>query len=44
MPVGHPGLYRLFGTRYEAEAQEGYVSRAMHWLRDKPSSNWSERH
>lgn len=44
VPVGHPGLYRLFGTRYEAEAQEGYVSRAMHWLRDKPSSNWSERH
>ena len=44
VPVGHPGLYRLFGTRYEAEAREGYVSRAMHWLRDKPSSNWSERH
>jgi phenylpropionate dioxygenase-like ring-hydroxylating dioxygenase large terminal subunit len=44
VPVGHPGLYRLFGTRYDAEAREGYVSRAMHWLRDKPSSNWSERH
>ncbi len=44
VPVGHPGLYRLFGTRYEAEAREGYVSRAMHWLRDKPSNNWSERH
>ncbi len=44
VPVGHPGLYRLFGTRYEAEARQGYVSRAMHWLRDKPSSNWSERH
>ena len=44
VPVGHPGLYRLFGTRYEAEAREGHVSRAMHWLRDKPSNNWSERH
>ena len=44
VPVGHPGLYRLFGTRYDAEAREGYVSRAMHWLRDKPSDNWSERH
>jgi phenylpropionate dioxygenase-like ring-hydroxylating dioxygenase large terminal subunit len=44
VPVGHPGLYRLFGTRYEAEAREGHVSRAMHWMRDKPSSNWSERH
>jgi len=44
VPAGHPGLYRLFGSRYEAEAQEGHVSRAMHWLRDKPSQNWSERH
>jgi phenylpropionate dioxygenase-like ring-hydroxylating dioxygenase large terminal subunit len=44
VPAGHPGLYRLFGSRYDAEAREGYVSRAMHWLRDKPSDNWSERH
>ncbi|MGH6830283.1 MAG: aromatic ring-hydroxylating oxygenase subunit alpha, partial [Methylocella sp.] len=44
VPVGHPGLYRLFGSRYEVETQPGDVSRAMHWMRDKPSSNWSERH
>jgi phenylpropionate dioxygenase-like ring-hydroxylating dioxygenase large terminal subunit len=44
VPVGHPGLYRLFGTRYEAEAAPNGVSRAIHWLRDKPSENWSERH
>ena len=44
VPVGHPGLYRLFGSRYAAEARDGYVSRAMHWLRDKPSNIWSERH
>lgn len=43
VPVGHPGLYRLFGTRYEAETQAFAVSRAIHWLRDKPSENWSER-
>lgn len=43
VPVGHPGLYRLFGNRYEVEVQPGNVSRAIHWLRDKPSSNWSER-
>lgn len=44
VPVGHPGLYRLFGTRYEAETQPLAVSRAIHWLRDKPSESWSERH
>ena len=44
VPVGHPGLYRLFGTRYDVEARPGNVSRAIHWLRDQPSSNWSERH
>lgn len=44
VPVGHPGLYRLFGARYEVETKPGNVSRALHWLRDKPSSNWSERH
>lgn len=44
VPTGHPGLYRLFGARYEAEAAPLAVSRAIHWLRDKPSKNWSERH
>ncbi len=44
VPVGHPGLYRLFGSRYEVEVHEGYVSRAVHWLRDARSPNWSEGH
>ncbi len=44
VPVGHPGLYRLFGARYEVETQASNVSRAVHWLKDAPSSNWSERH
>lgn len=44
VPVGHPGLYRLFGTRYDSDLAPHGVSRAMHWLRDKPSENWSERH
>jgi phenylpropionate dioxygenase-like ring-hydroxylating dioxygenase large terminal subunit len=42
VPVGHPGLYRLFGVGYETDVRPGHVSRAMHWLRDKPSDNWSE--
>ena len=41
VPVGHPGLYRLFGTSYEVEARPGNIARAIGWLRDKESSNWT---
>jgi phenylpropionate dioxygenase-like ring-hydroxylating dioxygenase large terminal subunit len=44
VPVGHPGLYRLFGNSYDVEVQLDNVARAVGWLRDKESSNWSERH
>ncbi|MEE8533617.1 MAG: SRPBCC family protein [Alphaproteobacteria bacterium] len=44
IPVGHPGLYRLFGNNYEVETQAHGVGRAYSWLRDKPSPKWSERH
>jgi len=44
VPVGHPGLFRLFGNSYEVEVQEGNVNRAVGRLRDKESANWSERH
>ncbi len=44
VPVGHPGLFRLFGNSYEVEVQEGNVNRAVGRLRDKASANWSERH
>lgn len=44
VPVGHPGLYRMFGAHYEAEVREGDVARHIHWLREKLSENWSERH
>jgi phenylpropionate dioxygenase-like ring-hydroxylating dioxygenase large terminal subunit len=44
VPVGHPGLFRLFGNSYEVEALDGDVCRALGRLRDKDSSNWSERH
>jgi phenylpropionate dioxygenase-like ring-hydroxylating dioxygenase large terminal subunit len=42
VPVGHPGLYRMFGAHYELETQPTAVSRAIHWLRDKRSPVWSE--
>jgi phenylpropionate dioxygenase-like ring-hydroxylating dioxygenase large terminal subunit len=43
VPTGHPGLQRLFGPSYTAEAQPSDVSRQMGIIRDKPSENWSER-
>jgi phenylpropionate dioxygenase-like ring-hydroxylating dioxygenase large terminal subunit len=44
VPVGHPGLFRLFGNSYAVEVQPGNVNRAVGHLRDKESANWSERH
>ena len=42
IPVGHPGLTRLFGKNYKIEARE-HVDRMEGELVDKPSSNPSER-
>ena len=42
IPVGHPGLTRLFGKNYTIEARE-HVDRMEGELVDKPSSNPSER-
>jgi phenylpropionate dioxygenase-like ring-hydroxylating dioxygenase large terminal subunit len=43
VPTGHPGLQRMFGNSYTAEAQPTNVSRQVGIVRDKPSENWSER-
>lgn len=42
IPVGHPGLTRLFGKSYSIEASE-WVDRMEGELRDAPSANPSER-
>ena len=42
IPVGHPGLTRLFGKSYAVEARE-WVDRMEGDLRDAPSANASER-
>jgi phenylpropionate dioxygenase-like ring-hydroxylating dioxygenase large terminal subunit len=42
IPVGHPGLTRLFGKNYRIEANE-HVDRMEGDLADRPSSNPSER-
>jgi phenylpropionate dioxygenase-like ring-hydroxylating dioxygenase large terminal subunit len=43
VPTGHPGLQRMFGSSYTAEAQPSGVSRQVGIIRDKLSENWSER-
>ncbi|HUE79518.1 MAG TPA: aromatic ring-hydroxylating dioxygenase subunit alpha [Sphingomicrobium sp.] len=42
IPVGHPGLTRLFGRNYKIEAKE-HVDRMEGELVEKPSDNPSER-
>ena len=42
IPIGHPGLTRLFGRSYKIEA-EGHVDRMEGELRHEPSANPSER-
>jgi phenylpropionate dioxygenase-like ring-hydroxylating dioxygenase large terminal subunit len=42
IPVGHPGLTRLFGRNYRIEAKE-WVDRMEGDLVEKPSANVSER-
>ena len=42
IPIGHPGLTRLFGRSYAIEARE-WVDRMEGQLRDDPSDNVSER-
>jgi phenylpropionate dioxygenase-like ring-hydroxylating dioxygenase large terminal subunit len=44
VPVGHPGLQRLYGTTYTFEVQPLGISRGGGPLRDRISTNWSERH
>ena len=43
VPTGHPGLQRMFGSSYTADAEPTGVSRQVGTIRDKPSENWSER-
>ena len=44
VPIGHPGLFRMFTPDYDdmITLPTG-VARGISWLRDRPSSRWSER-
>jgi phenylpropionate dioxygenase-like ring-hydroxylating dioxygenase large terminal subunit len=42
VPIGHPGLFRMFTPDYEDQATVPGVARGLSWLRDKRSPRWSE--
>lgn len=43
VPIGHPGLFRMFTPDYDDQSNLPGVARGISWLRDRPSSKWSER-
>ena len=44
VPIGHPGLFRMFTPDYEDQLNlPTGVARGMSWFRERPSSRWSER-
>jgi phenylpropionate dioxygenase-like ring-hydroxylating dioxygenase large terminal subunit len=44
VPIGHPGLYRMFTPDYDDQLNlPTGVARGSSWLRERPSSRWSER-
>jgi phenylpropionate dioxygenase-like ring-hydroxylating dioxygenase large terminal subunit/AcrR family transcriptional regulator len=43
LPVGHPGLQRMFGGTYEVQTKDHGAALATSTLRPGPSSAWSER-
>jgi len=43
VPIGHPGLFRMFTPDYDDQTNLPGVARGISWLRERPSSNWSER-
>ncbi len=43
VPIGHPGLFRMFTPDYDDQATSPGVARGISWLKDSASSKWSER-
>jgi len=43
VPIGHPGLNRMFTPDYEDQAGVPGIARGAGWFREQPSSRWSER-
>src|SRR5476651_635402 len=43
VPIGHPGLYRMFTPDFDDQKGDGAIARGSSWLREQESSRWSER-
>ncbi|MBK7904919.1 MAG: aromatic ring-hydroxylating dioxygenase subunit alpha [Proteobacteria bacterium] len=43
VPIGHPGLYRMFTPDYDDQSGVPGVARGVSWLREQPSTHWAER-
>ena len=43
VPIGHPGLYRMFTPDFDDQKGDGTIARGSSWLREQESSRWSER-
>jgi phenylpropionate dioxygenase-like ring-hydroxylating dioxygenase large terminal subunit len=43
VPIGHPGLNRMFTPDYEDQAGVPGIARGAGWFREQPSPRWSER-
>jgi phenylpropionate dioxygenase-like ring-hydroxylating dioxygenase large terminal subunit len=43
VPIGHPGLNRMFTPDYDDQLNLPGVARGISWLRERPSPRWSER-
>jgi phenylpropionate dioxygenase-like ring-hydroxylating dioxygenase large terminal subunit len=43
VPIGHPGLYRMFTPDFDDQKGGGSIARGISWLREQESSRWSER-
>ena len=43
VPIGHPSLYRLLRPDFEDQRAVPGVARGVGWIREQPSSRWSER-
>jgi phenylpropionate dioxygenase-like ring-hydroxylating dioxygenase large terminal subunit len=42
VPIGHPGLFRMFTPDYDDSARVPGVARGVSWLREQRSPRWSE--
>jgi phenylpropionate dioxygenase-like ring-hydroxylating dioxygenase large terminal subunit len=43
VPIGHPGLRRMFSPDFEDQRGAPRIARGTSWLREQPSTRWSER-